>query len=120
MPLNTFIRDQLAWVPPWIVGLVLTALALGLVLGLHDLLVKAVGRSIRRRSDFTRSLVVRTRGPSRLALVVFALGWVAQIAPLAPRDTRFIQHGLLVAFIVLVGWMALVALDIGSALYMRR
>ncbi|WP_309090036.1 mechanosensitive ion channel domain-containing protein [Phenylobacterium sp.] len=120
MPLHTFIERHLSWAPPWIVGLVLVGLALTVALGLHDLLVKAVGRSIRRRSDFTRSLVVRTRGPSRLALVIFALGWVAQIAPLSPRDTRFIQHALLVGFVVLVGWMVQTALDIGSALYMRR
>jgi len=120
MPLNTLIRDHVAWAPPWVVGLVLTAIALAAALGLHDLLVRAVRRTLSRRSEFTRSLVVRTRGPSRLALVIFALAWVTQIAPLAPRDSRFIQHGLLVAFIVLVGWAALAAVDIGAALYMKR
>lgn len=123
MTLNALIESliaRLGWLPPWIVGLILTGLALAAALGLHELLVRAVRRGLRRRSDFTRSLVVRTRGPSRLALLMAALAWAAQIAPIGARETRFIQHGLLVAFIVLVGWATLSALDIGTALYMRR
>lgn len=120
---NPYVEDliaRLGWLPAWAVGLMLTTLALVAALGLHELLVRAVRRGLRRRSDFTRSLVVRTRGPSRLALLMAALAWAVQIAPIGARETRFIQHGLLVAFIVLVGWMTLTALDIGTALYMRR
>jgi small-conductance mechanosensitive channel len=120
MPIELFIRAHLPWAPPWAVGVVLTALALAVAIGLHSLLVRAVARGLRRRSDFTRSLVVRTRGPSRLALVIFAVAWSVQIAPIDGRWTRFIQHSLLVAFVVLVGWMVHTAIDIGSALYMRR
>lgn len=111
---------EFAWAPPWALGLALIVVVLALALGLHTLIVRAVARGVRRRSDFTRSLIVRTRGPSRLALLTFALAWIVQVAPLAPRATRLIQHGLLVAFIILVGWAVLTALDIASALYMRR
>ncbi len=119
-PIIANLIARLGWLPPWAVGLLLTALALAAALGLHELLVRGVRRGLRRRSDFTRSLVVRTRGPSRLALLIAALAWAVQIAPVGVRETRFIQHGLLIAFIVLVGWMTLTALDIGAALYMRR
>ncbi|MGA0607346.1 mechanosensitive ion channel family protein [Phenylobacterium sp. VNQ135] len=120
MPIDTYIREAMPWAPPWAVGVALTGLALAVAIGLHNLMVRAVARGLRRRSDFTRSLVVRTKGPSRLALLIFAVAWSVQIAPIDGRWTRFIQHSLLVAFIVLVGWMALTALDIGAALYMKR
>jgi small-conductance mechanosensitive channel len=42
------------------------------------------------------------------------------IAPFPPGPTALVQHALGVMFIVLVGWAAMTALDIGAALYMRR
>jgi len=121
--LNTLVSTFLSWfdwAPLWVGGLVLIALALGLALAAHDLLVRAVRRGLRRRSEFTRSLVVRTRGPSRLALLILALSWAVRVSPIAGREAGFIQHALLVGFIVLVGWAVMTALDIGAALYMRR
>ncbi|MCR5874972.1 mechanosensitive ion channel family protein [Phenylobacterium sp. J426] len=120
MPIDSFIHGLAPWAPPWAVGLVLIALALVAAIGLHGLLVRAVRRGLRRRSDFTRSLVVRTRGPGRLALMLLAASWAIRVSPVSGREAAFIQHSLLVAFIVLVGWVALTALDIGSALYMKR
>jgi small-conductance mechanosensitive channel len=116
---NTFL-SWFDWAPLWVGGLVLIALALGLALAAHDLLVRAVRRGLRRRSPFTRSLVIRTRGPSRLALLILALSWAVRVSPISGREAAFIQHMLLVGFIVLVGWAVMAALDIGSALYMRR
>ncbi len=114
------LRTYLPWAPPWAIGLMVIALALALAIGLHALIVRGLARGLRRRSDFTRSLVVRTEGPGRLALIVIALGSAVQVAPLPPRETVIVQHGLLIAFIVLVGWMVRTGVDIASALYMRR
>lgn len=123
MPITAFIEDltaRLAWLPPWAIGLAVVALALAAALGVHDLLVRAVRRGLRRRTEFTRSLVIRTRGPSRLALVILAASWAVRVSPISGAEARLIQHGLLVAFIVLAGWVVITALDIGAALYMRR
>jgi small-conductance mechanosensitive channel len=109
-----------AWLPDWVLGLMLIAAALVAALFAHQLLVRAVGRGLRRRDAFTRSLVVRTRGPSRFALVIAALSWAARAAPVPPQSEDLIQRGLAIAFIVLCGWIVMTAIDIGSALYMRR
>jgi len=110
----------LAWVPPWGIGLALLAAALVVALTIHELLVRAVGRALRGRSEFTRSLVLRTRSPGRFSLVVLALAGATRIAPFSGEAAVMIRHGLLVAFIVLIGWVVLTALDIASALHMRR
>jgi small-conductance mechanosensitive channel len=86
----------------------------------YNLIVRAVRRGLSRRDAFWRSLVVRTRGPGRLALILAALSWSVNAAPFPPTQASMIQHGLLIAFIVLVGWVVLTGVDIAAALYVRR
>lgn len=96
------------------------AIALLLAQLLYGGVVRGLRRMLSEKNTFWRSLLMRTRGPGRLALIIFALSWSANAAPFPPRQTASIQHGLLIAFIVLVGWVVLTAIDIGAALYMRR
>ncbi|WP_293904041.1 mechanosensitive ion channel domain-containing protein [Phenylobacterium sp.] len=108
------------WIPPWSIGLVLIAAALGAAIVLHRWIVRGLTRQMRKRSDFARSLLIRTQAPGRFAMLVGALSWSLKIAPVAPRVEGTLQHVLLVAFIVLVGWALMTALDIVTAVYLRR
>jgi small-conductance mechanosensitive channel len=103
-----------------VISLALIAVALVAAQLLYNLIVRAVARTLRGRGDFVRSLIVRTRGPGRLALLIAAVSWAVQAAPVKDGAAAVIQHGLLVAFICLWGWVLLAAADIGTALYMRR
>lgn len=110
---------QLGW-PPWAFSLSLMALALVAALALHEILVRLVRRAMRRADEFWRPLVVRTRRPGRWALVIAALAASSTIAPLPEAQAAGLRHLLLIGFIVLIGWTAYIALDIATALYMRR
>lgn len=110
----------LSFIPAWAVGLALIVGALAAALVAHELVVRALKRGLQRRSDFTRSLVIRTRAPGRLALMVAALSWALKVAPIPDRLERLFLHALLVAFIVLIGWAVMTAADIGMALYLRK
>jgi small-conductance mechanosensitive channel len=115
------LQPWFAWAPPWVFTLALIALALLVAMAAHALLVRIVRRGLQsKRAAFWRPLVLRTRAPGRLAMIILALAPALSAAPLTPRQTAFAQHGLAIAFIVLVGWMALVAVDIGAALFARR
>jgi small-conductance mechanosensitive channel len=107
-------------VPPWAFSLGLMAIALAAALVLHEILVRLVRRAMRRANEFWRPLVVRTRRPGRWALVIVALAASSTIAPLPKALEGGLKHLLLIGFIVLLGWTAYIALDIGTALYMRR
>ena len=121
MPAPTFeLPTFLGWIPSWAIGLAIIAVALAAALGAHVLLVRAVRGRLDKRDQFTRSLIIRTRGPSRLALMVAALSWGVHVAPLSGGLGRTVQHVLAIAFIVLVGSVFMVAVDIGMALYLRR
>lgn len=115
---------QVTWAPPWVIGLGLLALALAAALALHAIAVRLVRRALdrahERRGQFWRPLAIRTRGPTRLAMVLAALNLAAGITPLPPAMAGLLQHALSIGLILLFGWIALTALDVGSGLYMRR
>ena len=110
---------KLSWLPAWAQSLVLFTIALAVALGLHALGVIVVRRVLTRRDDFWRALVLRTQGPGRLTLITISLSAAVQAAPLTPYEAAAVRHVLLIVFIVLVGWIGLVALDIAAALYLR-
>jgi small-conductance mechanosensitive channel len=108
------------WAPAWVFTLVLMVLALGAALVAHSVLVRVIRRSLRGGSDFWRPLLMRTRAPGRLAMVIVALSAALAASPLTSQQTAFAQHAFAIGFIVLIGWSALVAVDIDSALFIRR
>ena len=123
MSLNDLIaglRAHLTWAPPWTTSVAVALVSLALAQLVYSGIVHAVRRSAGGRAVFWRSLLVRTRGPGRLALILAAFSWAVQAAPFPRRPAATIQHGLGILFIVLCGWVVLTALDIGAALYMRR
>lgn len=120
MPPNLLSTVLPNWIPAWAISLSLIAAALVAAVILHGLIVRALSRSLRKRGDFSRSLMVRTRAPSRFALVVAALSLSLKVTPVEPEVEAALQHVLLVAFIVLVGWVLMTAVDIASAIYLRR
>jgi small-conductance mechanosensitive channel len=119
--LIAWLQANLGWAPPWTISVAVAAVTLVLAQLVYGGVVHAAGHSsVSRKNLFWRSLLLRTRGPGRLALLLAALSWSVHAAPFPPREAALIQHGLGVAFIVLVGWMAMAAIDIASALYLRR
>lgn len=115
------LQTYFAWAPPWVFSLVVIAAALTLALGFYGVVVRMIRRRLGRKGQtFWRPFLIRSREPGRLALIILALSWAVHVAPLPGRQAALVQHGLLIAFIGLVGWTVLMAVDIGSALYMRR
>lgn len=106
--------------PDWAV----TALAI-LVFVLAALVVNAIiyrilRRLVANRDLFWRSLVPRTRGPVRLAMVVAAVAIAAGVSPLTDEATVYIRRALIIAFIVCLAWAARTALQIWITIHLRR
>jgi small-conductance mechanosensitive channel len=114
------ISVQLAWAPPWTISLALVVFFGAAALVIHAITVKLVRARLARHDQFWSSLAVRTRRPTRMAFVVVALGVAASVAPLTQAQGANAKHVLLVLFILLLGWTAMTALDIGAALYLRK
>ena len=110
---------RIGWLPAWAQSLLLVILAVGVASAVHALGVMIVRRVLTRRDDFWRSLVLRTQGPGRLTLITIAVAAAIQVAPLTPGQSRYVHHVLLICLILLLGWICMKAIDIGSALYMH-
>jgi small-conductance mechanosensitive channel len=114
------VREAFAWAPDWLAAVAVVAAAVCLALLIHRLALGALRRTLGRHHPFLSRLIEDTRGPSRLALIVFALSAALQAAPLSNSLKTALTQMLLVAFVVLVGWIAHVAIGIASRIYLGR
>jgi small-conductance mechanosensitive channel len=112
--------DRLDWLPDWAVSILLFAAAVALPVMLHGAIFRRLQRMVENRSLFWRSLVQRTQGPSRLALLIFTVSVATAATPLPSAAVSALRHGLLIAFMALIGWTAVTALHIWTVVHMRR
>jgi small-conductance mechanosensitive channel len=113
------LRAVLGWAPDWLTSTILIALAALAAVVAHATILNIIRRTATRFS-FLRTLVERVRGPLLLALFIFATTAALQAAPLARELRGALTHGLAIGFVLLVGWMVLVALQIAADLYLAR
>jgi small-conductance mechanosensitive channel len=110
----------LDWAPDWAVTITLLAAAAALAVALHRLAFGLLRRTVEKRGLFWSALIQRTRGPGRLALIVVAVSLAANVAPLTPGQRAVLGQLLLIAFIALLGWAAISALNVAVVAYSRR
>jgi len=113
------IRRTLDWAPDWLISTLLIAIAALAAFVAHVTILAAIRRTAGRFS-FVRTLVERVRGPMLLALFIFATTAALQAAPLLPELRTMLTQVLAIAFVLLIGWVALVALNVAVDLYLRR
>jgi small-conductance mechanosensitive channel len=118
--LASSLRDALYWAPEWAPSVALLLLAALLALVVHRIILIALRRAFGERHPYLVSLVRRANGPLALALIAFALSVVLESAPFDPVVSAALARILLLAFIVLAGWIAHIAVETTSTLYLRR
>jgi small-conductance mechanosensitive channel len=95
-------------------------LAVAAALACHAILMSVARRAMGSRAVFLTLLLAQTRGPTRLGLVIIALGFVTAAAPLDPATAAAAHHALLIAFIILAGWIGVIAVRLAGQIYARR
>jgi len=118
--LASSLRDALYWAPEWAPSVALLLLAALLALVVHRIILIALRRAFGQRHPYLVSVVRRANGPLALALIAFALSVVLESAPFDPVVSAALARILLLAFIVLAGWIAHIAVETTSTLYLRR
>lgn len=116
-------QAQLPWMPAWAISLGLLALAVVVARAVHRILFRIATEIVAGKDLkdlFWRSLVSRTAGPTRLAAMIVAISATANVAPLTGGQLGIVRQILLLAFIALLGWVALTALHIWMTVYLRR
>ena len=114
------VSAALAGWPPLVITVVLLAGALLLAWVLHVLLIRVVPRSIRNNRHGLDRLVERARRPLFFGLAVILLGAVVPVAPLPAATAAGALYALSAAFIVLIGWCVIIAIDTLTARQLSR
>ncbi|MEK9970702.1 MAG: mechanosensitive ion channel family protein, partial [Ferrovibrio sp.] len=110
----------LAWIPDWVISLVLLIALPFIAYTLHGFLFRLVTRWVEKMELLWRALVARTEGPTRLAFLIVGVSIAASIAPLPPGWGEIVRQVLSVGFIALLGWMALTAFHVWMVVHLRR
>ncbi len=113
------VADALSFLPSWAVAAIVLALAGVASLAVHWVLGRLTRRALANRPGVI-SLMVRTRALTRLAFVTIALALVLPAIDLPPHAAEFFATALPFCFVVLLGWIALIAVDIGVSAYLMR
>lgn len=108
-------------IPDWVIALTVIALAVGVVLALHRIGYALLLRMLRH-SGFTTPVVIvsRTKGPTRLAIVILTMALVLPATPIDADVGALLARVMRIAFIALLCWIAVVAVDISTGIYLRR
>ena len=118
------IKDNLnwamSWAPDWALGPALVLVALIAAFVVHSLVVAITRRVISKRQVFLSLLLSRTMGPIRLGLIIFAVAAAVQTGPFSPPARDALHQALLIAFVLLLGWISLIAIDLAASLYLGR
>lgn len=125
-PIRNLTREVFAlwnrfdWLPEWaVIALVIVVtVAAGLIA--NSIVFRVLTFVVRKRDLFWRGVVARARMKVRLAVLIVAFALAVTISPMDAGVSVFLRHALLFAFILVVGWMAMGAVDMWSAVYLRR
>ncbi len=114
------IGGTLSFAADWAMSAALLVGAAAVALLLHAAILALVRRLLRERRPFLRSVLGATKGPTRLALLLFALAVALATAPLTADAKDVFARLLGLATICLLGWVAATVLHIAADLYLRR
>ena len=114
------IRGALVWAPDWLFALAILVIAAIAALAVHQIVFFVIGGRLGDNHPFLRRVLLHTKGPLALALVAFALAAALQWAPVSETSSATFGRLLLIASIVLAGWIAHIALETGSKIYLSR
>jgi small-conductance mechanosensitive channel len=114
------LQSVTGWIPDWLsAALLLTAPAVAALL-VHRTAVRCVRRLVSPRHEFLQSLITALDGLIRVALVIVAVAMLLPATPLPQGGRSAVAHGLVVAFVLLLGWSATAAIGLASDFYLRR
>ena len=111
---------SMTFAPGEVAGAVILAVAALIALTAHWIGVRLLRPLLSERHPYWSALLHATNGPTRLALLVLALAIALPAASFDPDISDILGKVLSIATIVLIGWIALTAVQLAGDLYIAR
>ncbi len=110
----------LTLIPQWLYATIIVAAAIAMALALYGISTVVMRRMLAERRPRTYALLAPLRQPYCLALILFALNVAIFAAPIEAGLKFVLSAVLRLCFAGLIGWMAIVAVNIAADFYLRR
>jgi small-conductance mechanosensitive channel len=117
---NRLLLDMFPWAPRPLIVLALLVAAVAAASILHSVLWAVFKRFFGARYPFLDQIVSRTRAISRFAFIMIAFSVAVPVAPFHPRVADAANRVLLAAFIVFLGWLVVVGVNLAIDRYVGR
>jgi small-conductance mechanosensitive channel len=114
------LRAFLDWAPNDVVGAIILILAAAIALLLHSGFARLAQRLVRQRNPYLAGILAGTWRLGQAGLVVIALLVALPVAPFDSEIASGLSTVLLIAAIILIGWIAITAAHIFADLYLLR
>ncbi len=114
------IRDALDWLPGPLASVMILMLAALFALVVHRIVTNTFLRLPGTRATFLRSFIKRIREPVRWFFVIAAVVTALPVAGFSYQTTIILGQIMLVCFILLVGYSAVLAAGIATSSYLTR
>ncbi len=114
------IRGALDWLPDPLASALILVLALLFALLVHRIVTSTFLRLPGIRGGFLRPFVKRIREPLRLFFIIAAVVTALPVAGFSSRTQTIIGQTMLVCFILLIGYSAVLAAGIATDSYLNR
>jgi small-conductance mechanosensitive channel len=111
---------SMSFAPGEIAGALILVVAAVIALAVHWIGVRLLRPLLSERHPYWSALLHATKGPTRLALLVLALAIALPAASFDPDISDILGKVLTIATIVLIGWIALTAVQLAGDLYIAR
>jgi small-conductance mechanosensitive channel len=111
---------MLTFVPDWIAALVALVLAAFVAVFAHWAVLTVAHRALARTGEFATALLSKTRAATRAGAVALLLLLLAPALPFPKEVGSWLRDGLLVLFIVSLGWFAVLFVDSAADFYVAR
>ena len=114
------VRALLSWLPGWASAAIIVLAFCALAFYLHGLALRVMHHSRAGRSRFAKVFLVRAEAPTRVAIILIALGIVLPVSGLSKDLQGEIITPLSALFILVVGWGCIEATGLAGDLYLER
>ena len=114
------IGKLIGYLPDWLIGLVLLFLTAAIALAVFQIFRALARRLLESRHPILHALMLRAASLLRFAVVLFAVTLVVPALPFGTNTSLTLHRILIASFIVLLGWIAIVASNLAADRYMRR
>jgi small-conductance mechanosensitive channel len=112
--------DIVGAMPGPMLAVAILAFCVACALILFSLAVKLLRRFVKPHHPLFWSYLRRTGGPIRFALILLAMSIGVRLVPLEPDAASLLAQIFQLGVIVLIGWLAIVGLDMTADAYLAR